>query len=204
MGVDFVALMAHHLTPDELELLPKNIDASYFPALTTVIMDSIAHHTNAVNWPKSCLWNLNQPATTLRDELVRESFVELSSPGGFRYAFNRSLCKIYHVTRWQIFLCDPTTQNMLRQMCFELSQFFRCNRAIYIPDSNWRPSGAVDFVYDSASIDDVEAWLFAECGQPAHALGDIYVKKQTILDGKLYDKWEGNGYFIDTFAGLRV
>ena len=73
-----------------------------------------------------------------------------------------------------------------------------------LPDSNWRPSGAADFVYDEMRIDDVETWLFAECGQPARALGAIYVKKQAILDGKVYDVWEGNGYFIDAFADLKL
>jgi len=204
MGVDFVALMAHHLMPDELELFPKHVDAGQFPTLRTIMADSTSHHSNAKNWPKTWFWEISKPATTLQDELIRESFVGLASRGGFRYTFNRTLCKIYHVTRWKVFLCDPAVQDMLRRMCYELSEFLRCDRAIYIPDSSWPPSGAQDFVYDGKSIDDVETWLVAECGQPAGALGDIYVEKQAILDGKAYDVWEGNGYFIDSFSDLKV
>ncbi|MFB9324684.1 hypothetical protein ACFFSY_01865 [Paenibacillus aurantiacus] len=123
--------------------------------------------------------------------------VEIDGPCGVDFSFSEKVCYFHHNIRWRNFLLDEKLQHYLRKVTLDLAKYFSSSYAIYAPDSGFKESAILDFIWEDENkdIDYIKNWLLERCGTPKSNIIDIY---------KEYDDyWDSEGYFVDYFNDLK-
>jgi hypothetical protein len=71
-----------------------------------------------------------------------------------------------------------------------LGQSIGAATLIYVPDSTWSPSLAIDMSMDGAPLSDILRTLRDRCGSPAGSLDAIYAEAPGGI-------WSGDGYYVE-------
>jgi len=196
MGVDFTAILDHHLDPAGAADLPARLAAAE-PALAPVLTTLRGAYPVR---PDDGRWRWEMDPATFRPgpEAVaatwsRGELLVLEGPAGLSLDVQRAAVIVGHPARWGLFLRDAAIHEPLRRACRAVGAILGSTRAIYLPDSAYQESAALEVVWDGGGVAAVEAWLRQRVGPPAPTLASIV---RTRDDGQ----WASRGYSIDRFT----
>jgi hypothetical protein len=203
MGIDFNAVVSHHLTAEEVCQLPVQLtqcDAlnSACDALEVVMRDR--------SWRRFRLrkprWKANWRNFDVENvELAWSQGIECELERSPVHLYlSRSACTVWTMTRWRAFLSNDRTRDSLRRVCYELSILMaptrRIPRAIYLPDSAVPGSNALELVEQGRLFEEALSWLREHCGPPPPTIASV---DQDLGKGEQVSV----GYFLDDFAEFR-
>lgn len=134
---------------------------------------------------------------------------EMVGPHGLGIHVGSRFCEIHPTPKWAAIITNPRIQEAVCALCTIIAECLGITRLLYVPDSAYCASRALDFLYQDLPIDAIEDWLSIECGPPAKTIVAIetVITDQEML--KLVPIWDGdpagklhdyNGYFISKLA----
>jgi hypothetical protein len=138
--------------------------------------------------------NSNQKVWEIKfDDFGRVFYVEVY---GFIFRFSEKICGITIPRQWKNFLLKNEVQKEIREITFEVMDYFKSSFVIYVPDTGHKESGIMDFLWkedeeESKDIHFIKNWLMNNCGPSKKYIKDIYQK--------IGDYWDSEGYYIDDF-----
>lgn len=169
MGVDFVAMAEH--TFDSVTIRDaQEILNSHAASLRKEfeVLDVMGKGTSQPSWR----WREEQGVFDA-EALWREGrSLDLAGPATCSIGFHRRLFTI-DAARWSTFLADMAVQAAILRICESTVSALGGSKVIYLPDSHYCPSCALDLLDEDASLEDVVSFLKSECGPPAKELADI-------------------------------
>jgi hypothetical protein len=198
MGQNFCAVLGHHLDARAVEALPHTLGASAAPRLAEALayldhitvreLDGPASHPLWETWHLSGDASATAPSTV--EQWAAGEWVSVDGPGGVSISsLGRAAAVRSHWIRWGAFLVEPSLQEALRDVCYELARVLESPMVVYVPEY-WYPEG---FAIDGLTIGQIVSVLREQHGAPATSISAIY---RSNPDGT----WSGKGYYIDTFS----
>jgi hypothetical protein len=195
MGVDFVAIMDHKLTVNEIASLPQTLTKNRFGY-------GLGDESKHMDWQFDPYDKRPLTIDVAQEILDRPKHVpnsledvaaiEIHGPYSILYVSQHCLEFDHLLWRWGLFLKDDAVQIALRALCRELSRLVHGSRAIYVPDSSCKESVApVEMLEQKMAFEEVEAFMLNEFGPPAASIRDIYIETEEF--------WDSEGYYIDRF-----
>jgi hypothetical protein len=195
MGVDFTAVLSHPWSAGEVLQLPHTLSRAVAPQLATAT-DNLYRLLGPiyVNMHAEECWQIDpyyQDDLPHPDQLWHDGLpVKVDGPAGVLLWIGPHTIDVWNVTRWRTFLTEKTLQDCLRAVCHALAAITRAAYVIYLPDSGFSVSEALDLVYSGKTLDEVRGFLEMHHGPPVSDFADIYERDE--------EDWQnGNGYFID-------
>lgn len=192
MGVEFCAIMDHHMTESEIHRLPELFNS---PANPIEIFQQWFCKTYESRDADPGGWRWDDPWEI---GALNELWKEGDSPKllWFKLIWMRVYRKtIVLETRkgWYWFTGpeEPLYRENLRAACRNLAALLASRSALYVPD-NAKPESIAWELADEHCVNELIALLKKECGPPAPTIPSIYID----LGESLYDT---SGYFIDHF-----
>jgi hypothetical protein len=192
VGIDLSVIIGHGLDAEAVFELPARLSAS-LPVRAAA--SSLENLTETWQWsePRFILDPPIVSASAIRDQWALGHDVHLEGPGGFHgWYVGPGVVYGRHLHKYGRFLREPYgLQTPVRRFCRALAAALGSDRAIYLPDSCYRISAAMDLVDRGDSFAEVVAWLRA-----------IQPPSPTIDAIDQGDGADIDGYFIDDFADL--
>jgi hypothetical protein len=195
VGADFSAIIGHTMTNKDLINFCADLNAKGILEMDKylLILSSNKALLEQFRWEA----DLNDLNLIIKNDRFKGE-LEICGPLGLSLKIFSNTCVIEHYTRWLTFILndlDIDYRRVLRGICFELVSYFGGNYAIYVPDSQYKSSVALEKVYDGADINEINLLLKRSCGMPADIIEEIFIEN----DIRISD----TGYFIDTFKDFK-
>ena len=146
------------------------------------LMEQLGPATEAVMAKWRQYWRPQSWSTEPNRVVTR--FTDVTGPGGFAFTLSPVTARLYHCSRFDLFVYDQVHQEMLRKACFEIASLLHSCRAIYYAEL------VHTAFFDGGSLDESLAVLRREHGDPAAAIS------------KISDQNESGCYYVDTFEDL--
>jgi len=133
-------------------------------------------------------------------------FTEIEGPYGIRLVLGARLCEISALVRWGAFIEDEAVQAAVTALCKAVASCLGAKQVIYIPDSAYCPSLAMNFLEQYMPLEAVIDWLSRECGPPAPTISSIGRELSDDEMRALSPGWnstdyaravERDGYFVE-------
>jgi hypothetical protein len=161
VGVDFAAIMDHHLSWDALYNLPATLNEELpWPSFGDSGVETAGG--DRPNWR----WRLNPSYSNVQEEFFEKRYAFLDGPAGFLCYVHEHCVEIQHILRWRTFLTNREVHHQMRQRLRWIAGVMKSQRIIYLPDSAFPPANAFDLLYEGARIEDIEFWLKSHIGPP--------------------------------------
>jgi len=186
MGADFTAVFNKSLTDEEIKYLHNILNNNQlFPRINS-FHQYLTNEFPENKWRNN--WELRISDSYFNFSRIRE----LSGKAGIIISFEEKTIQLHHYIRWVSFVIndlDINIQEILRRICIEVAKEFSCKEIIYVPDSSFKSSGALDLSNDGWDFETITSWLKKECGNPVSNIEDIY----DTTSGRIIT----TGYFIE-------
>lgn len=141
-----------------------------------------------------------------RPPTVDYPFTEVEGPYGIRLVLGARLCEISALVRWGAFIGDEPVQAAVTALCMAVASCLGAKQVIYVPDSAYCPSSAMNFLEQYMPLEAVIDWLSHECGPPAPTISSIGRELSDEEMRALSPGWtstdraravERDGYFVE-------
>jgi hypothetical protein len=195
MGVDFDVILEHHFDESNIIDLPHRLNQSTEVAAAIVSLRShIAdfHGWNFSYLDKDPFWQWIDRTGNGWDGIdptsIFDGSVKLFGPINSFISFERHVVWTSQPhPRWSLVWGDEECLTQVRRFVWTLAQAFGGHRAIYIPSAATSKSSTATWLIDTATIDEIEQWLFENVGPP------LALKPQQQAE---------DTYAVDDFADL--
>jgi len=179
MGVDFVAVMGHNLEGDRLLTIPELLNSRWRLAepFLPVLEGYPRPGATCTDW----LW---ESAHEMHQEM---GIIPIEGPDCFFGNVGRRAIELSHLARWRSFLTDESLETKLRGICRIIAEALGSHLIAYVPDNAFKPSLALDLVWEGKSIAEIIDWLNTSCGPPAATVSSIY-REPVNYDGYFVER----------------
>ncbi|HEX5505590.1 MAG TPA: hypothetical protein VFW96_23435 [Thermomicrobiales bacterium] len=200
MSTTLHAVLGHRLSPADIPALPRALRADAAPELAGAVraLDAALSARPAEEYEDQG-WHLSTRrggrAGVIDPEAVwaaGEAILAKHPAGGVFVWIGHRSCIFGCGLVWSAFIESPHLQALVHDTCAALAPILGSPASIYLP-SDYAVSSATNLVYEGGGLAEVAAWLREHHGPPVPSLGAL----GPPTDGRA---WEGNDYFIDTFA----
>ncbi len=198
MGVEVTALIPHTLAPDEVLQIPAALNASKDVAKSSWQLERTWFRRRIDNRFKE-KWKAVVPKLTperLIDHWEAGDSIPFSGACTSMYVTRSVVELMMYMFRWESFLLNAEVQQSVRNFVTAIAttlnnSHFGPMQAIYLPDSAYDVSGALDECSNGWRA--VGAWLNSNHGPSAPTIESISTEQD--------DSDCANGYFCDELSG---
>ena len=133
------------------------------------------------------------------------SILDFDGPYGLYIEIGPRFCEIRPTPKWGAFVSDPAVEAAITALCQVIATCIGARRLLYLPDSAYCSSQALDFLEYDLPLDAVVDWLAVDCGPPAPSISSIYRPLSDDEMSKHIPDWDGqseyrmhkaDGYFV--------
>lgn len=193
MGVYIEVLAEHALSRERIEQSLTEILEPLAPTIAQAkeIWKYWGH--KPVRWPVQLF--AEPPNTWSVTKFVGEdrlNCLEAHGPYSIDIDFWPRIAVIRPTPKWGAFVSDPEVELAVRSVCRTIGTCIGASRLLYVPDSAYCPSRALDFVEQDIPLDAIVDWLRRTCGPPSQDIPSIHQPLSDDEMDKLIPNWRSS------------
>jgi hypothetical protein len=208
MGVDIVVLAEHRLG----SLSPEAAARLLEPTTLTLL----AHEAVWRGWwspPTSGIKGTEQRPlsqwTLKQDHAYGLDVLYARGPLGAWVDIGPRTCIVHPSPRWGAFVEQPLVQDAVTSFCTSVARALGATSLLYLPDSSYAPSLALEMLEDNYSLGQILDFLQVKCGPPATTISSIRHELSDDETRLLLPSWDAetqdrlheyDGYFVANVA----
>jgi hypothetical protein len=207
MGVYIEVLAEHALSRERIKQSLTEILESLPPTIAQAeeIWKYWGHEP--VRWPTQLFaeppsaWSVSEPVG--EDTPI---CLEARGPYSIDIDFWPRIAVIRPTPKWGAFVSDSKVEMAVRSVCRTIGTCIGASQLLYVPDSAYCPSRALDFVEQDIPLDAIVDWLRITCGPPSQDVPSIHQPLSDVEMDELIPSWRSyddcriysaNGYFVE-------